>query len=52
VKCQVKKIGLTWRSLEGMTGEGLENLVLLDNSRSQGLKTRGFPIAGLIFSFL
>jgi hypothetical protein len=30
VKCE--KIGLTWRSPEEMTGEGLENLVLLDNS--------------------
>jgi len=28
----VKRIGLTWQSPEGMIGEGLENLVLLDNS--------------------
>jgi hypothetical protein len=27
-------------------------LVLLDNSRSQDLKTRGLPMARLIFSFL
>jgi hypothetical protein len=45
-------MGLTWQSPEGMTGEGLENLVLLDNSRSQDLKTRGLPMARLIFSFL
>jgi hypothetical protein len=35
-----------------MTGERLQNLVLLDNSWSQGLKTRCFLIACLIFSFL
>jgi hypothetical protein len=34
----VKRIGLTWRSPEGMIEEGLENLVLLDNSWSSGLK--------------
>jgi len=49
-KCE--KIGLTWRSPEEMTGERLENLVHLDNSWSQGLKTRCFLIAWLIFSFL
>jgi hypothetical protein len=27
-----EKIGLTWRSPEEMTGERLQNLVLLDNS--------------------
>ena len=42
---QVWKIGLTWRSPEGMTEEGLENLVLPDNSRSYGLKTRCFLTA-------
>ena len=31
---EVRKIRLTWRSPEGMTEEGLENLVLPDNSRS------------------
>ena len=31
---QVWKIRLTWRSPEGMTEEGLENLVLPDNSQS------------------
>jgi hypothetical protein len=34
VMWQMWKIGLTWRSPEGMTGEGLENLVLPDNSWS------------------
>ena len=52
VMWQVWKMGLTWRSPEGMIEEGPENLVLLDNSRSQGLKTRCFLIARLIFSFL
>jgi hypothetical protein len=52
VMWQVWKMGLTWRSPEGMIEEGPENLVLLDNSWSQGLKTRCFLIARLIFSFL
>ena len=42
VMWQVWKMGLTWRSPEGMIEEGLENLMLLDNSRSQGLKTCSF----------
>jgi len=52
VMWQVWKMGLTWRSPEGMIEEGPKNLVLLDNSWSQGLKTRCFLIARLIFSFL
>jgi hypothetical protein len=47
VMWQVWKMGLTWWSPEGMTGKGPKNLVLLNNSRSQCLKTQCFLIAGL-----
>ena len=51
VMWQVWKIGLTWRSPEGMTREELENLMLLDKSWSQGLKTEASRLQGWSFHF-
>jgi hypothetical protein len=48
---QVWKIGLTWRSPEGMIEEGPENLVLLDNSWSQVWKLDASWLQGWSFHF-
>jgi hypothetical protein len=43
VMWQVWKMGLTWRSPEGMIEEGPKNLVLLDNSWSQDFENSMLP---------